>query len=351
MSPITIFAISIGSAFVVLCIAYFIAGYFAFRGLVYRSPRKGSPKATNNKAALQPKRIKKTIKESFVRSVMGPNYDSWIADVNKTEIALCAREYEMQTVTTDDGLKLVARYFTAEKPSDNTVIFIHGYRASSNGYKDFAELYSYYEKNNFNILLLSLRGHGDSEGKYVGFGILDRNDILKWIYALRAKNPNVNIYLHGLSMGGTAVMMCSSLNLPENVKGIVEDSGFTRPWDIFSEQCKRFMRIPTFPLLNIAEMWTKALAKYDFKSVSAADSVKQSKVPILFIHGGDDKFVPSYMSKVCYDACTAPKELLIIEGAGHVMSYFTDPVRYEAALNKFYNIDEGETLNETQGQV
>ena len=135
-------------------------------------------------------------------------------------------------------------------------------------------------------------------------------------------------------MGATAAMLASAKDLPNNVKGIIEDSGYTRTWDVFVYQIRQIYKLTPFPILHIAELFTKKKAKYNFRE-SAVKAVSMSGVPILFIHGAKDKLVPTYMCNACYSACTAPKDILVVEGAGHMQSHMRATAEYEAKLDEF----------------
>ena len=145
-------------------------------------------------------------------------------------------------IKSDDGLTL---HGTLLKSTDNAncVICFHGY--TSKGTSDYGTIAKFYNEQNFNIIMTDARAHGKSEGEYIGFGVLDRFDAKKWIdYAIERFGENVNIFLHGDSMGGATVLMAGGLNLPKNVKGIISDCAFTSAYDIFSYILKRDYHIP-----------------------------------------------------------------------------------------------------------
>ncbi|CAM4255597.1 alpha/beta hydrolase [Erysipelothrix inopinata] len=187
----------------------------------------------------------------------------------------------------------------------------------------------------FNILVPDARGHGNSEGHYIGMGWDERRDIVAWIKKIVKEDPEAEIMLYGISMGGATVMMTSGESLPENVKVIVEDCGYESIEGIFSYQLKSIFNIPSFPVLNFASFITKIRAGFWFREGSALEQVKKSRTPILFIHGDADTFVPSSMVNTVYEAATCPKELLIIPNAGHAMSQFMDATHYYETIDTF----------------
>lgn len=232
-----------------------------------------------------------------------------------------------------DGLKLHGTHFPGSN-GKKLVICFHGY--TSEGMKDYIGLSGYYLKQGFGMLLVDERAHGSSEGEYIGFGCLDRQDALKWInWAIREYGEEVEILLHGTSMGGATVLMTSGLELPKQVKGIISDCGFTSPKHVFSHVLKSMYHIPAFPIIQIADYVNKKKAGYGLDECNAAREVKKAKVPILMIHGDGDTFVPCSMCEEIYQNCASQKSKLIVSGAAHAESYYKDTIAYERALNEF----------------
>lgn len=180
------------------------------------------------------------------------------------------------------------------------------------------------------------RGHGGSEGDYIGFGWPDRKDYLLWIRKIiEAVGESAQIVLHGISMGGATVMMISGEKLPEQVKVIVEDCGYTSVYDQLLYQLKRIYKLPAFPILPATSLLTRMKAGYHFNEASALKQLDKNKLPTLFIHGSEDTFVPTEMVWRLYEACKTEKEIYIAEGAGHGMAYSTDKAAYEQKVSDF----------------
>ena len=192
----------------------------------------------------------------------------------------------------------------------------------------------FYEKG-YNVLLPDLRGHGKSEGDYIGMGWHDRYDIIDWANYLIKENTGNEIILYGVSMGAATVMMTAGEELPDNVKLAIEDCGYTSAWDILKYQLKEIYHLPVFPILYAANGSCKKNANYKLKEASAIKQVEKSNIPILFIHGDEDKFVPFEMLDKLYDAADCEKEKLVIEGAGHGESSTKDPELYWKTIDEF----------------
>ena len=237
---------------------------------------------------------------------------------------------ENVSVISRDNLTLRG-YFVENKIKDKVVILFHGFKSKAAG--DFTLSYDYYQLG-YSLLIVDQRAHGTSDGKYIGMGILERYDVLKWIdFVLDKCGENTSILLSGTSMGASTVMMASELINKPHVKGIVADCGFS---SCFDEIRHCLNKVPYFPVMPSINLCSKILAKYDMKKVTAEKSVANSKIPLLVIHGNDDDFVPSYNSKKCYEASISDvKDFLFVDGAFHAASYVMATKLYDQKVRSF----------------
>lgn len=279
----------------------------------------------------------------IVRRNISPDKDSLYADINsfmhrkfinENKDWLYKQDTQSLNINSFDGLKLHATLLKSKTKSDTTIICFHGY--TGNSIDDFSSLARFYYKNDFNVLIVDERAHGKSDGKHIGFGILERHDVISWInHTIKIIGKRSKIFLHGISMGAATVLMAGGLGFSENVKGIIADCGFTSVYEIFSHILKKDYHIPRFPVMYITEIMTRKRAGYAFNDINTVEILKNSKIPTLFIHGELDDFVPLWMSWKNYNACAANKELFIVKGADHAESYYIDRKGYESALQKF----------------
>lgn len=248
---------------------------------------------------------------------------------------------ERITMTSYDGLRLAAYYLPAEGDSDKVMILMHGYR--NDGLYDFAGLVKLYHDMGYHLLVPHQRSHGESEGKYICFGVKERFDLKQWTdYIVKRFDGKCSVFLAGISMGGATVLMASDMNLSAQVKGIIADCAFTSPRDIFAKVMEKDWHLPVFPFLQIANWICCRRAGFCFKECSTVQSVKRTRIPILFVHGGMDDFVPVEMSYRNYEVCRSVKSLLIVDCAGHGTSALAEPGAYRSALTEFMKKCENE---------
>lgn len=269
-------------------------------------------------ACRRPKRKKtKTLKN------ISPELSYWISQ----------QQFEDFNIQSDDGLTLRAKFLKADKESDKVLIAIHGYH--SYNLREYASYLKFYHELGFHILLPDNRAHGESDGKYIGFGWLDRLDCIKWIYKMKDYfQKDLQIVLHGISMGSATVLMASGEKLPSDVKCIISDCGFTSVYDEIKYEVKDHQLLSKV-ILPTATLLSKKRVGYSFKEASTIDQVKKSQTPTLFIHGDQDDYVPTYMVYDLYNACPADKDLLIVEGAKHAESYLVDQKLCEKTIIEF----------------
>lgn len=244
--------------------------------------------------------------------------------------------YERHSIVSNRGHKLCGYLMRPEKPSDVYVFASHGYRSDGKGEWCYFTKF-YVEQMGYNLFFVDHQSHGESEGEYIGFASHEHKDCLKWLrYINDTFGKDIKIILHGISMGSATVMLMSgSEELPSNVVFTVADCGYTSAMDEFNYKIET-LNLPFRPIIPIVCHINRKKAGYDFqKDTNALGAVKKSHVPILFIHGDKDDFVPTKMVYELYDACSTEKDLLIVEGADHAKSYYINKEGYEAKIKAF----------------
>lgn len=230
--------------------------------------------------------------------------------------------------------KLHAYYVAAPQPTKKTAVIVHGY--TDNAIRMMMIGYLYNRSLGYNILLPDLQYSGLSEGDALQMGWLDRKDVMRWIEAANTLyGDSTQMVVHGISMGGATTMMVSGESLPPYVKCFVEDCGYTDVWTQFGKELKEQFGLPEFPLMHVSS-WLCGL-RYDwtFEEASAIRQVAKCKLPMLFIHGDKDDYVPTWMVYELYEAKPAPKECWIVPDADHARSYLLNREEYTERVKQF----------------
>jgi len=287
---------------------------FLYQWILTRSGRERIRKAVDRLNSKRDAGMRHPIKDTKeFRDFLKP-YEDWCHNADK----------DIWYLQSFDGLLLKARHYNCPG-SNRWMIGVHGYGSTHEELFPGAKVF---HEHGYHVLLVSCRAHDDSEGNDITMGWYDRLDMMKWIEKLLLRAPKAEIALYGISMGAATVMMISGEVLPSNVKCIIEDCGFTSVMEEFTYQIPRYLKIPAFPWNVLISLVCRLRMGYSFQEASALSQVKKSKTPILFIHGSKDKFIPVSMVYRLYDAADCPKELYIVEGASHAVSYYVDAENY-----------------------
>lgn len=238
-------------------------------------------------------------------------------------------------VLASDGARIHAYCIQAAVPTAKTAVIVHGY--TDNAIRMLMIGYLYNHDLGYNVLLPDLRNSGLSEGDHFQMGWHDRWDVLQWMdVANQIHGDSARMVVHGISMGAATTMMVSGETQPPYVKCFVEDCGYTDVWNEFAFKLKSGFGLPAFPLINAANVLCKIKYNWSFKEASALEQVKKSTLPIFFIHGDADTYVPTYMVNSLFDAKTkGEKERWIVPGAIHAMSYRDNAEEYTRRVKNF----------------
>ncbi len=240
-----------------------------------------------------------------------------------------AREYYMRS---HDGLKLHALWVPAEKPR-GTIILAHGYHSCY--LADFSMVLERYHRQGLNLLIPDQRAHGKSEGRFITFGVKESRDFLDWGNFHNDNLGDYPIIFSGLSMGAATVMYLADEDLPENTRGIIADCGFTSPKEIIGCVFRQVTHLPAWPFLWGTDIFARFFAGFRLNQKNTLKTLAKNRLPIIMVHGLADDFVPCYMTKRGFEVCTGPKELLLVEGAGHGVSFMKAEKEYEALVYAF----------------
>ena len=232
----------------------------------------------------------------------------------------------------DDGVWTGLPAISDNEPHDYAIC-LHGYTNEPIGMARYAK--RFFDRG-MTVLTPAARAHELSGGTYIGMGWPERNDVVKWAREIVRRDSKARILIFGVSMGGATAMDVAGEKLPSQVKCIIEDCGYTSVWDEFALQLKDVFGLPSFPLLDVANVACNIRAGYDFRTASSVEQLKKATLPMLFIHGDKDTFVPYSMLDQNYDACASKvKQKLTVHGATHAKSAQTDPDLYWSTVEDF----------------
>lgn len=249
-------------------------------------------------------------------------YDTWVEQ----------QTLEEWTLESQDGLQLWAQFYPAAEQSHTYVLAVHGYTVD---HRDIAPAIVPFAEQGWNVVAIDQRGRGNSEGNFLSMGWLEKNDVILWAEKITEIDPQAQIVLYGESMGAATVMMAAGETLPQQVVAVVEDCGYTSANDMFKAQLKERFNLPEVPFLPSAALVGQMRLGFNFKNADALAQLKKAILPILFIHGGADDYVPTEMGYELYEMYQGEKDLLIVEGAGHGQSADVDPVGYYTKIFQF----------------
>lgn len=246
--------------------------------------------------------------------------------------------WEQVSLTAEDGTNLVAQLLAVHPDSGRWVVLCHGYAGTWNSMLQYAR---HWAEAGYNLLVPHMRAHGESGGRYIGMGWLDRRDVVAWARWLAGGGARVtcdDIVLFGHSMGGSSVSMASAEeDLPEQVRAVVSDCSFDGSWHALASTLQA-AGAPVHPTLDLVRLNLMARAGgYDLARGNVAQAVGARSLPRLFVHGLADSTVPPYIAGVLYEAARGPKRLVAIPGAAHCQSSLMDPAAYWDAVLGFAN--------------
>ncbi|XMB72435.1 alpha/beta hydrolase [Mycoplasmatota bacterium WC30] len=252
---------------------------------------------------------------------------SWYQEIPKEDVY----------VTSYDNFKLHAVYIPSyNKKSNNVALIVHGYQSKATDMIIIGKMYS---EMGFQVVLTDLRGHGESEGYFTSFGHYEKFDIKKWLnFILRTYGTDSNILIHGVSMGASATMLATGLDIPiNNVKFLLLDSGFTYVKKTFLNTKKSQGLKLFFFGLNIVSYIKH---KFLFYQIRPIKYMKKNTIPFLIVQGDQDTAVTVDMAQALYNVSPATqKELLIVKDSKHALGFRDDyQLCYDTLLKEIKDI-------------
>ena len=242
---------------------------------------------------------------------------------------------EEWTITSKDGLKLNATYFSSSGKDHLWALLVHGYGRDQRYAWDYAQEYL---EQGYKVLTPDLRASGTSEGVYLTMGAKESDDLLLWITKILEVDPEAKIVMHGVSMGAATVLLAAAKEKSPNLVAVIEDCGYTSTYNMFTDQLHKLFHLPEFPIMSCVDIVSNFKTGAAITEAAPILKIQDINVPILFIHGTEDKLVPYYMMQQLYDACKSPvKEIMSVQGAGHADAKRVNPTSYFNRVFSFLN--------------
>lgn len=258
--------------------------------------------------------------------------NKWIEDKYKK------KQVKDVYIKNSEGLTLHA-VLIENKNHKGIMLEDHGYRSTSK--RDIYPSCFHYYNLGYSLLLIDNRTAELSEGKYITFGVKESNDIISWTKYLNKKYPKTDIILAGVSMGASAILMSMNrINDNMNVKGIIADSAYISGYEEVKYCINHYFHIPGILFIDMINIWCQIIAKFNLKGRTTIRSMKDSKIPVLLIHGKKDDFVPPENSIITFKKYKGPKKLLLFSKASHGISYLVNPDYYVNSVKEFLNKGE-----------
>lgn len=278
------------------------------------------------------------LKTAAARLAGRPKNDPGMETAAEAALRLKDAPLERVELTARDGTRLAGHWYGNENAA-RVIVAMHGWRGS--WYKDFAMIAPFWFEHGCSVLFAEQRGQGESGGHAMAFGVLERYDCLDWVEWANARcGTGLPVYLAGISMGATTVLMAAGLGgkLPGNVRGVMADCGFTSPEAIWRHVTENNWHLPYGLWKRQINRLAEARLQCAPGAVTTLDAMREAKLPVLFVHGEADSFVPASMTVENFEACASPKKrLLLVPGARHGLSWLVEPERYKAEVLAFWN--------------
>ena len=284
----------------------------------------------------------------FLTACMRRKETRWLveAETQKTTVGKyyeCMRDtdewlekHQAQEVCVKSNDNLILQGLFVQNPNAiGTVILAHGYRSTF--LLDFSVALPCFYELGFNLLIPNQRAHGKSQGKFITFGVKESDDMVLWIDFHNRQIGNCPVFLFGISMGASTMLYLTDRDLPSNVRGIVADCGFTSPYAIIHSVFKGVTHLPGKITMFVADIFARLFAGFSLHQKDTRRVLTGSKLPVLMIHGTKDSFVPCKMTEEGFFFCSEPKQILLIDGAEHGVSFLKDSDRYMKTVKEFIN--------------
>ncbi|GIQ67755.1 alpha/beta hydrolase [Xylanibacillus composti] len=229
---------------------------------------------------------------------------------------------------------------SACQDSKKVMIFVHGVTHSLIGSVKYLPIF---QKRGYHAFIYDHRRHGRSGGTTTTFGYMEKHDLkacVDWVQNQLGADAFIGI--HGESMGAATALQHAAID--GRAAFYIADCPYSDLTDQLAHRLKEDYRLPKLPLLHLANAFTRLRAKFWFSDVSPIRDIAHIHTPVLFVHGEEDRYVPTHMSLEMYEIKPGMKQLYLVPEAAHAQAITVDPAAYEATVAKF--LDGVESMQE-----
>jgi uncharacterized protein len=239
-------------------------------------------------------------------------------------------------VKAPDGAELRGWKVHPEKSNGDWVILFHGIADNRTGDSDHAE---FLLRHGYSVVMMDSRAQGESGGDIETYGWKERYDTVAVTDALYASEPVRHLYALGVSLG--AAIALQSAAVERRIEAVAAETPFANlrevSYDYAGLHAGSWLGKSLFRPASIVAM--KAVEKdggFKPEDASPEEAVAERPFPVLLICGTRDATIPCRHAERIYKAATGPKELWIVQGAGHASALGQDPTEYENRVITFF---------------
>lgn len=241
----------------------------------------------------------------------GSKYRAWVA-----------REFggtvQDVSVVAADGVVLRGWFVTPRDANGKTVVLLHGITDNREGIAGFGD---YFLARSYSVLLPDSREHGDSGGAVATYGVLERDDVRRWVAWVRQREPGCT-YLLGESMGAAIGLQAEAVT--PQLCAVAVESPYATFREISYERLgwqtglgTLFWRTVGRPVIEVAILYAGARYDVNLPRADPEEAVENSRVPTLLIAGSVDRNILPQNARELERACTRHCALWMVPGAGH----------------------------------
>lgn len=257
-----------------------------------------------------------------------------VTDADRATMQNAARSLDSDlsdvSITAPDGIALNAWLLLPHRANNDAVLLLHGLGDNRVGMTGYAQLFL---AHGFTVLMPDARAHGISGGALATYGLLERDDIHRWIDLLEQQDHPRCVFALGESMG--AAELLQSLDTHPRFCAVAAESSFANFREIAYDRMGQPFHLGPWvgrtilrPIVEVAFLRARWKYRLDMQQVAPEDSVATTRIPVLLIHGQEDSNIPIRHSRRIH-ARNPDTQLWEVSGADHCGAMSIAPDEFE----------------------